>query len=139
MRKGVGNGFIRVDCVPSVDSMSPQSLGLREGISLASRLLMSHGQHNQQEIFFLLLYYCRAHFTKSSASGIKSFCFTNPPPVALIFLKNILFLPSKYISNIVSIQSVLNCSYNVLYHAIFSGHLKVSSKEHKCCETIYSK
>lgn len=26
-----------------------------------------------------------------------------------------------------------------MYHAIVQGHLKVSSKEHKFCETIYSK
>lgn len=38
-----GNGLIGVDCVLCVDSMRPQSLGLTEGISLASRLLMSHG------------------------------------------------------------------------------------------------
>lgn len=43
-----GNGLIRigVDCVPCVDSMSPQSLGLKkrnQGISLAPWLLMSHG------------------------------------------------------------------------------------------------
>lgn len=36
-----------------------------------------------------------------------------------------------------AIYFVLNCSY--MYHAIVQGHLKVSSKEHKFCETIYSK